>query len=188
MGLSVMASTTGLRSLAREVAGWLMVAAVAGACILFFTDIQALTRRATGIGAPAQRVAEAPAVDPFQRTVTLQSAENGHFYSTATVNGREIEVIVDTGATAVALTYEDADRIGIIVQDSDYTHVSQTANGEARIAPVTIDEIRIGDISVRNVEGFVTEPGKLFQTLLGMSFLQRLTRLDIRGRELVLEQ
>jgi aspartyl protease family protein len=188
-----MAVPTGLRNLGSEVAGWVTVAIVAGACAYFFTDIQVLTRQLTGLTGSntfeqtAQSDSVAPS-DGFERTVTLTAGDNGHFYSEATVNGREIQVILDTGATGVALTYEDAERIGISVQDRDYTHVSQTANGETRIAPVMIDEIRIGDITAKNVQGFVTEPGKLFQSLLGMSFLGRLSRVDIRGRELVLEQ
>jgi aspartyl protease family protein len=186
-----MAESTGLRSLGREVAGWVMLAGVILACFVFFTDIQALTRRVSGLGPvqDAPEVVEAtPPADAFSRTVTLKAAENGHFFSTIIVNGREVEVIVDTGATAVALSYEDAEALGISVTDSDFTHVSQTANGESRVAPITIDEINLGDITVRNVDGFVTEPGKLFQTLLGMTFLSRLSRVDIRGTELVLEQ
>ena len=70
----------------------------------------------------------------------------------------------------------------------EFTMESRTANGTAKIAPVMLDRIRIGDIEVRDVEAFVAEPGKLFQTLLGMSFLRRLSQIDIRGRELVLVQ
>ncbi len=97
-------------------------------------------------------------------------------------------MLVDTGATGVALTYEDAEEIGLRLSDSDFTHVSRTANGNARIAPVTLSSIRIGDIEVKDVKAFVAEPGKLFATLLGMSFLSRLERVDIRGNKLVLQQ
>jgi aspartyl protease family protein len=185
-----MALETGSHSLAREVAGWVLVAVVATGCFVFFTDIQAFTRHLTGINSDAvqSRQADAPTNSAFDRIVTVQASENGHFYATATVNGREIDIVVDTGATTVALTYEDADKIGLSVKDSDFTHVSKTANGEARVAPVIIDEIRIGDITVKNVEGLVTQPGVLFQSLLGMTFLRQLSRMDIRGRELVLEQ
>jgi aspartyl protease family protein len=185
-----MALETGTHSLAREVAGWVLVAVVAVGCFMFFTDIQAMTRQLTGIDPDAvqRQAAEAPAGSAFDRTVTIQAAENGHFYTTATVNGRDVDIVVDTGATAVALTYEDAEKIGLSIKDSDFTQVSQTANGQSRVAPVTIDEIRIGDISVKNVECLVTEPGVLFQSLLGMTFLRQLSRMDIRGRELVLEQ
>ena len=123
---------------------------------------------------------------PEDRIAHLEAADNGHFYADVTIDGRTINVVVDTGATGVALTYEDAERIGLTIRDSDYTHFSRTANGTARIAPVHLDEVRLGDITVRNVEAYVTEPGALFATLLGMTFLSRLSRVDIRGKELVL--
>ncbi len=59
--------------------------------------------------------------------------------------------MVDTGASLVALTYEDADRLGIYRQSLDFTYTAKTANGIARVAPVTISRISIGDITVRNV-------------------------------------
>ena len=75
---------------------------------------------------------------------------------------------------------------GIYVKDSDFTHQSNTANGIARIALVNIDRISIGDITVRNVQGMVLDRGKLKGTLLGMSFLSRLSRVDMRQGTLVL--
>ena len=96
--------------------------------------------------------------------------------------------MVDTGASIVALSFEDARAIGLYVRDSDFTHRVSTANGFARIAPVTIDRISIGDITVRDVSGAVMEPGKLGTTLLGMSFLSRLQRVDIRSGMLVLHE
>ena len=90
-----------------------------------------------------------------------QGRRHGHFHARAEINGRPIDVMVDTGASIVALTYEDARRAGVYVRDSDFTHRVSTANGLARVAPVTIDRVSIGDITVRNVPGAVTEPGKL---------------------------
>lgn len=104
------------------------------------------------------------------------------------MNGRTIRVLVDTGASIVALTYEDARSIGLLVRDSDFTHRVSTANGIARVAPVVIDRIAIGDILVRDVQGAVMEPGKLGTTLLGMSFLGRLQRVDMRAGTLVLQE
>ena len=96
--------------------------------------------------------------------------------------------MVDTGASIVALSYEDARASGIYVRDSDFTHRVSTANGLARVAPVTIDRISIGDITVRDVAGAVMEAGKLGTTLLGMSFLGRLQRVDMRSGMLVLQE
>ncbi len=135
---------------------------------------------------PAEPSADASS--GFDRVARIEAAANGHFVTEATINGTAVEVVVDTGATGVALSYEDAEAIGISLTDADYTRESETANGRTRIAPIKLDEIRIGDVVVENVDAFVAEPGKLFGTLLGMTFLNRISRVDMRGRELVLEQ
>src|SRR6185437_1998517 len=99
-----------------------------------------------------------------------------------------VDVMVDTGASLVALTYEDAENLGIFVKPSDFTYTAKTANGIARVAPVTISRVSIGDITVRNVHGVVSERGKSDRTLLGMSFLGRLSRVEMRGGTLVLQE
>lgn len=120
--------------------------------------------------------------------VVLRATSNGHYLAEAEINGRPIDVLVDTGATLVALRYEDAENAGIYLKPSDFTHFVSTANGKARVAPITIDRISIGRIEVRNVPGAVSERGALAQTLLGMTFLGRLSRVDMRGGELVLHE
>lgn len=133
--------------------------------------------------------ADAPvAVTHTSNSVTLPAGQYGHFLTRAEINGREIGVMVDTGASLVALTYDDASRAGIFVKPSDFTHTAQTANGIARVAPVTISRIEIGDITVRNVKGVVSERGASERTLLGMSFLGRLSRVEMRGDKLELEE
>jgi aspartyl protease family protein len=122
------------------------------------------------------------------RVVELKAGTHGHYYASAEINGRPIDVLVDSGASLVALTYDDARRAGLYVRDSDYTHRVSTANGPARVAPVTLDRVSIGDITVRNVPAAVSEPGKLATSLLGMSFLGRLQQIDIRGGVLVLKE
>ena len=100
-----------------------------------------------------------------------------------------IDVLVDTGASIVALTYEDAQRAGVYVRDSDFTQRvthGQWAGprGPGRARP----RQSIGDITVRNVPAAVTEPGSLETSLLGMSFLSRLQRVDMRAGTLVLQE
>lgn len=120
--------------------------------------------------------------------VTLPAGEYGHFLTEAEINGRPVDVMVDTGASLVALSYDDAGRAGIFVNPSDFTRAAQTANGIARVAPVTISSIQIGDITVRNVQAVVSERGASQRTLLGMSFLGRLSRVEMRGDTLLLEE
>ena len=96
--------------------------------------------------------------------------------------------MVDTGATMIALTYEDAERAGLSLKNSDFTQAVTTANGVARVAPVTLDRVSIGDITVRNVPAAVAERGRLKTSLLGMTFLSRLSRFDMRSGILVLQE
>ena len=71
-------------------------------------------------------------------------------------------------------------------RESDYTIRTRTANGMGRAAPVALDSIRIDSVEVRNVRGVVAEPGALHVTLLGMEFIKRLSRFELRGEELIL--
>lgn len=128
------------------------------------------------------------AISSTSGDVTLNADDNGHFAVEAEINGRSVEVMVDTGATLVALTYEDAERAGIFLRPSDFTHFVSTANGRAKVAPITIERLSIGPITVRNIQGAVSERGKMRQTLLGMSFLGRLSRVDMRAGTLVLHE
>lgn len=118
----------------------------------------------------------------------IAADDSGHFQTEAEINGSRVDVLVDTGATLVALTYDDARRAGVHLSTSDFTHEVRTANGVAKVAPVDLGSVSIGDITVRNVRGAVTEPGKLHKTLLGMSFLSRLSRVEMRDQALVLHE
>jgi len=118
----------------------------------------------------------------------IAADNSGHFQTEAEINGSRVDVLVDTGATLVALTYDDARRAGVHLSPSDFTHEVRTANGTAKVAPVELSSVSLGDITVRNVRGAVTEPGKLHKTLLGMSFLSRLSRVEMREQALVLHE
>ncbi len=122
------------------------------------------------------------------RTVELKAGAHGHFFSRIHVNGRAMHAMVDTGASIVALTYEDARNAGVHIRDGDYTHRVSTANGVARVALVTLDSVAIEDIVVHDVRAAVAEPGKLTKTLLGMSFLGQLRRAEMSRGTLVLEE
>ena len=111
----------------------------------------------------------------------------GHFSAQAYINGSAIDVLVDTGATTVALTWDDARAAGIRVSESDFTAQSRTANGIATFAPVMIGRLSIGDIELTRVQGHVARRGQLSTTLLGMSFLGKIS-VEMKDRELVLTQ
>ena len=123
-----------------------------------------------------------------RRRVELAAGGHNHFFAEAELNGRPVTVMVDTGASMVALTYDDARRAGIYPRDSDFTGRSSTANGIARFAPVDIDRVSIGGIEVRNVRAAVMEDGKLETSLLGMSYLSKVGSVAMKSGKLVLEE
>ncbi len=136
-----------------------------------------------------EQVVEAPAVEAAQlRRVTLKAGPGGQFVTRARINNRAIDVLVDTGATLVALTDEDARRVGVRPRRADYTVEVNTANGIALAARVQLNDVRIGGIRVRDVSALVLQPGKLQVTLLGMAFLGALKTVSLQGDQLLLVQ
>ena len=115
----------------------------------------------------------------------IEGDSRGHYFVNADIGGREIGFLVDTGASLVALSEEDADTIGYPIHQLEYSGRVNTANGVARVAPILIDEITIGDNVVRNVQGAVIE-GHTGQSLLGMTFLRKLAGFEIKNNQLFL--
>lgn len=190
-----MSMSSGGRKVLTDLAGWAAVLAIAAIAFLNYGTIKSAALSYAGIEKPRVEgnAASVSAPQPSARagggaTVELKVGSNGHFVTDADVNGRSISVMVDTGASMVALTYEDARAIGIAPRDRDFTHRVSTANGVAKVAPVVLDRIQIGDVMVRNVNAAVVEDGKLATTLLGNSFLSKLSRYEMRSGRLVLEE
>jgi aspartyl protease family protein len=96
-------------------------------------------------------------------------------------------MVLDTGASSVVLTRDDAKAAGLPLEVLEYTVPIDTANGRARAAPVTLDRIAIGGLEERSVEALVAQPGQLKTSLLGMSFLNRLQSWEVSGDRLVLK-
>jgi aspartyl protease family protein len=144
-------------------------------------------------GAPhdaAKAMTAAPQVAPApngSRSVTLKRGNGGHFWADARVDGRRIEFVVDTGATAIALRESDAARLGLRPSEREYTVKVSTANGMTRAAPVVLKQVEVGDIVVRDVRALVQPDSALGVNLLGMTFLSKVRWTHDRGR-LVLEQ
>ncbi|MGG7579406.1 TIGR02281 family clan AA aspartic protease [Rhizobium sp. YTUHZ045] len=116
--------------------------------------------------------------------IILHKLLNGHFEADVNVNGRTVEMLVDTGSSMVALSHEDAERIGIDLTGLTYSMTVMTANGRSRAAPITLDQVAIGPIIRNNVAASVAEDGRLDQSLLGMSFLETLGSLQMQTDEL----
>lgn len=122
------------------------------------------------------------------RQVVLAGDSRGHFVSTARINGRSVEVMVDTGASVVALSAQTARRMGIVPPKSAFGAGMKTANGAIETAPIVLSEVKLGGITVRNVNAVVIPGTGLGVDLLGMSFLGRLSGFEIEKGQLILTQ
>jgi aspartyl protease family protein len=143
--------------------------------------------------APPPRPSAAPV--PGQRqsqatgsgSVMIASDRGGQFHSPVEIDGQQIPMLVDTGATVVALRFEDAQRLGVMPMPSDYKVKINTANGEIRAARTMLREVRVENITVQNVDAVVMPEGALQKSLLGMSFLRKLKRFEVASGNLVLQ-
>jgi aspartyl protease family protein len=120
------------------------------------------------------------------RTVEVARTVNGDFDVTAQINGARVAMVLDTGASSVVLTREDAKAAGLPLEVLAYTTNIETANGRTRAAPVTLDRLAIGGLVEHAVAALVAQPGQLKTSLLGMSFLNRLQSWEVRGDRLLL--
>ena len=117
-------------------------------------------------------------------SLVFHANAQGHVMLEGDVNGAPVQFLVDTGATVVALTLHDAEAAGISHNDLVYSMRFATANGDVRAAPVTLRELRIGQLVVNDVSAVVQE--NLFGSLLGQSFLTRIDSYEMRDGVLTL--
>jgi aspartyl protease family protein len=118
----------------------------------------------------------------------IPADRNGHYASRIEVNGRTLNALIDTGATLVILRYEDARPLGVVFPGDKFDVGVRTANGTGRARRVELRSVRLGPISINQVEALVMEQGALGTNLLGMSFLKRLSRFEVQRGTLVLER
>jgi len=121
------------------------------------------------------------------RTAVIQRSSNGHFQTEVTIDGCRVDVMVDTGASLIALRQRDAMRMGINPPTRDYTANVTTANGVVKAARVELGRVDIGGVTVRDVAAVILPDEALSQNLLGMSFLSKL-RWEQKNGRLILEQ
>ena len=129
---------------------------------------------------PAPAAASAAAGAPAgPRSVSIGRDHRGHFQANGRVDGRQVSFMVDTGASVIALTERDADRLGIRPSRNSFTAAVSTANGVVRAAPVMLNSVDIGGLVVRDVRALVVPGGALNENLLGLSYLTRLKRFRV---------
>jgi aspartyl protease family protein len=112
----------------------------------------------------------------------------GHYLAPVQIENREIHALIDTGASFLSLTSEDASELGIRPSSSDFTLRMQTANGVSSAARTWLPHVRVGAVEVHDVEAIVMAPGASQVSLLGMSFLGKLRRFGVSNGQMRLEE
>ncbi len=123
-----------------------------------------------------------------ERRHSLTADRRGQFVANVSVNGQMFEMLIDTGASATVLPESIAENVGIFLKNQDFKYSVGTANGTTYGARAVIDRLKIGQISLRNVEAIVLRDDSLAIPLLGMTALSKLDRFDISNGTLVLIQ
>lgn len=171
----------------------LMIAGLAGLCAY---TLPALTGRyldrtaEPGPALPVMPNVAAPAMPAAvgAREIVLPAGPGGHFIAALELNGRSVRGLIDTGATVVALSESTARRIGLSPSTLDYAISVSTANGLVKAASVTLKRIKVGSIAVDNVQAMVLPDAALSETLVGMSFLNRLSSFAVEDGALRLRR
>lgn len=166
----------------------LSAAAVAGAVALILVPRLEERSETTLTQEETVNVVEAEAPGSVRKQAVMLIKSDGHYWARALVNRKaSVDFMVDTGASTVAITQEDAQKMGFRPRDLTYDIRINTAGGETLGAAVVIDSIRIGTVEVKNVRGVVMQD-VLTQSLLGMSFLRELYSYEFRSDRLIIRQ
>ena len=129
----------------------------------------------------------APARSRALNQVDIEAERDGHFYVDAEINFRPVRLMVDTGATVIALRQSDAAVAGIRPHRADFEHPVATANGTTYAAEAKLDSVAVRDIEINGVRALILPDDQLSISLLGGSFLNRLARFEIADGTLMFE-
>lgn len=160
---------------------WVAIFGIAAIGYTYRDDILNVASRVVGELQPGR-----PIIDKTTGTVEFRRGLGGHFQVEAEINGARIPLIFDTGASAMVLNAEDARKAGIDPGSLSFSVPVSTANGTGQAAVVTLDTVDIGGIVRHHIRAYVSEPGALETSLLGMTFLETLSRYTVTQNSLEL--
>lgn len=129
--------------------------------------------------APSRVAAAASGPSAVPRETLLKRHEDGHFYADVEVNGELVHFLIDTGSTGVALTEEDAERVGLKVSPAEYEPVGMGAGGPIRGKLVTLDRVSLDGKEARDVHGAILQGATM--SLLGQAYLSKLGSVEMSG-------
>jgi aspartyl protease family protein len=186
VGAGVFARAMRPGEVVQSIAFWFMAIVVLVGLHSFRDDLAIVGGRILGALVPGTPIAGRLAGDANPDAVVVVRANDGHFGVRAEIDGEPMTLLVDTGASFVTLTQEDAADIGVDPASLAFVVPIRTANGTIKTASIKLDRIAIGPIERRDVAALVAPEGALDQSLLGLSFLDTLDGYAISGDRLVL--
>jgi len=136
---------------------------------------------------PIENINTVTTVKTSASATSITKSSDGQFWTEARVNSTSIKFLVDTGASVIALTPFDSQKAGFKLHELNYTATVNTASGPVKAAPITLDIVSVGNVSVRNVRAVVISEG-LPHSLLGMSYLGELQKMEVTKSSLILRQ
>lgn len=163
----------------RDIAIWVAILAGLVGIYGFRHELEILGKRIVGELEPSR------GTETAQGAVTYRRSADGHFYIDAIVDGQQVRFLVDTGSSEIVLSPADAARVGFRRSDLTFNRQYRTANGTGWGAPVVIPSLSVGAIRFRNIPASVND-APMSESLLGMSFLDRLSGYEVRGDSLIL--
>jgi aspartyl protease family protein len=167
-----------------------LIGGIAVAMPNLFTTYVAPTKTERVAAVEEVAEAEAPAEkaqSSASRLVEIRAERDGHFYVEADINFRPVRLMVDTGATVVALRVSDAATAGVRVREVDFVYPVQTANGTTNAAEALLESVSVSDIELRNVRALIVPDDQLSVSLLGGSFLHGVRRFEVADGTLIIE-
>ncbi|HAT85555.1 MAG TPA: TIGR02281 family clan AA aspartic protease [Rhizobiales bacterium] len=165
----------------KQLAVWVLIGFGLVLAYSFKDDAQMLVGRVAGELVPGM------GIQSNSGSVTFPRSGNGHFMVLAKVNGREVPMLVDTGATSVVLSYEDAQAAGLNPEGLQFSTPVSTANGRTKAARLMLNSVDVGGIHRGRVPAMVSQPGALRESLLGMSYLEKLGSWSVSNDRLTLQ-
>lgn len=169
----------GIGRIVKAVLAWVLIFAGIFVVFSFRYELEPYWLRVKG-----ELMGDATPISSGGETRIRLGADN-HFHARAMVNGKPIEMLIDTGATFTAMGTDTARELGIAIDTSGFAHEMQTANGSIRAYPAKIAVLQVGDIEMRDVTVFVADEfGDV--AVLGMNFLSPLKSWRVEGREMIL--
>jgi clan AA aspartic protease (TIGR02281 family) len=157
-----------------------VLAATVGA-VVAYNDPEQVARASDSVSEMLRRRAASSA-----HSVQISRGQAGEFALHARINGVNAPMVIDTGATSVVLTWETAKAAGLPLELLEYNVDVETAGGHTRAARLTLDRLAIGKLVERSVPALVVPRGQMKTNLLGMSFLDRLEKWEVRADSLML--